>query len=81
MAVTMVSAGPAIAQDSFGNESDFNSDLNVVQYNDDFYVYDDAWDDCYWYRCYWDDAWGYEEVGTLVDCYWWYDEYSCEVAF
>ncbi len=70
MAAMTASAGPAVAQDSFGNESYFNNDLNVVQYNDEFYVYDDSWDDCYF-----DEAWGYDEVGTLDDCYWWYDEY------
>jgi hypothetical protein len=42
MAAMMVSAGPAMAQDSFGNESDFNNGWDVVQYNDGFFVSDDA---------------------------------------
>ena len=67
MAAMMVSAGPAaMAQDSFGNESDFNNGWDVVQYNDDFFVSDDAWDS--------------DEVG-LEDCFWWDGEYWCEVDF
>jgi hypothetical protein len=55
MAAMMVSGGPAMAQDSFGNETNFNNSWDVVQYNDDYYFgFDDAWDDCYWwYGAYW----------------------------
>jgi hypothetical protein len=43
MAAMTVSTGPAaMAQDSFGNESDFDNSYYVVEYNDDFYVYDDS---------------------------------------
>jgi hypothetical protein len=66
MAAMMVSAGPAMARDSFGNESDFNNGWDVVQYNDGFFVSDDAWD--------------FDEVG-LEDCFWWDGEYWCEVDF
>jgi hypothetical protein len=55
VAAMMASGGPAMAQDSFGNETNFNNSWDVVQYNDDYYfVFDDAWDDCYWwYGAYW----------------------------
>ena len=69
MAAMMVSSGPAaVAQDSFGNESDFDNSYYVIEYDDNFYVYDDAWDDYYWDAYYWD------------DCYWWDGEYWCQVA-
>jgi hypothetical protein len=56
MAAMMVSTGPAMAQNSSGNESDFDNSFHVVEYNDVFYVYwdDDYWDDCYlWHGVYW----------------------------
>jgi hypothetical protein len=72
MAVMVASAGPAaMAQDSFGNESDFNNGWDVVQYDDDYFVFDDAWDDGWW---------GYG-AAELDDCYWWDGEYWCEVDF
>jgi hypothetical protein len=44
-----------MAQNSSGNESDFDNSFYVLQYNDVFYVYDDYWDDDYWDDCYlWD---------------------------
>ncbi len=81
MAAMMVSAGPAaMAQGSFGNETNFSNGWDVVQYNDDYYfVFDDAWDDCYWDDCYWDDAWG--SYDAWDDCYWWDGEYWCEADF
>ena len=64
MAAMMVSTGPAMAQDNFGNESDFDNSYYVVEYNDVFYVYDD--DDYYW-----------DDDDSRDDCYLWHGVYWC----
>ncbi len=81
MAAMIVGASPAMAQGSFGNESDFDNSFDVVQYDGDFYVLDDDRDDCYWGDCDWNDGWRGYGTAELDDCYWWDGEYLCEVDF